>query len=70
MKAIICAAGEGKRLMPNTSNNPKCLLKVGGKTILEYMLDNLSKCGVKDVIIVLGYKKDVVINKIGNKYKK
>ena len=69
MIAVICAAGEGKRLKPYTDNCPKCLIKIGEKTIIEYMLDNISKAGINNVIIVIGYKKNEVINKIGYKYK-
>ncbi|MEK6932610.1 MAG: phosphocholine cytidylyltransferase family protein [Nanoarchaeota archaeon] len=69
MKAIICAAGEGKRLRPYTKDNPKCLVKIGDKTIIEHMLDNISEHNISEVIIVVGYKKDSVINRLGNKYK-
>ena len=69
MHAIICAAGEGKRMRPHTENFPKALLKIGDKTIIEYMLDNLSACGVRDVVIVVGYKADTVREKIGSYYR-
>ena len=69
MKAIICTAGEGKRLRPLTKDRPKSLIKVGDKTILEYMLDNISECGIKEVILIVGYNADVVRDKIGEKYK-
>ncbi len=69
MKAIICAAGEGKRLRPHTNEYPKVLLPIGEKTIIEHMLDNFSLCGITDVIIVVGYKEDVVRKKLGEKYK-
>ena len=41
MKSVILAAGVSARLRPLTDNTPKCLLKIGGKTILERTLDNL-----------------------------
>ena len=69
MKAIICAAGEGKRLRPYTNDYPKCLLKIGDVTLIEHLLNHLSEVGVYDVTIVLGYKKETVINRIGNEYK-
>lgn len=56
MKAIIIAAGLGNRLMPITDNKPKCLLEVGGKTILQRTLDVLKECGVEDIAVVRGYK--------------
>ena len=55
LKAIILAAGVGSRIRPLTDNCPKCLLKVGGITILERMITNLLNCGIGEVIIVLGY---------------
>ncbi|MBI5401590.1 phosphocholine cytidylyltransferase family protein [Candidatus Wolfebacteria bacterium] len=67
--AVICAAGQGKRLGSLAADIPKTLLKVGEKTILEYLLDNFSDCGLLDVIIVVGYKGDKIEQKIGNKYK-
>lgn len=55
LKAIILAAGVGSRIRPLTDNCPKCLLKVGGVTILERMITNIRECGIDEVIIVLGY---------------
>ncbi len=60
MKAIILAAGMGSRIRPLTDNCPKCLLKVGGKTILEMMLSHIQSCGINEVIFVLGYLQDQV----------
>lgn len=56
MKAIILAAGNGKRLYPYTKNIPKCLLNVGGKTILENQIDHIKSCGIDEVVIVVGYR--------------
>lgn len=60
MKAIIVAAGPGNRLLPLTEDRPKCMLEVGGKTILQRMLIALRESGVTDIVIVKGYKKDVI----------
>lgn len=60
MKAIILAAGMGSRIRPMTDNCPKCLLKVGGKTILEMMLSHIQRCGINEVVFVLGYLQDQV----------
>ena len=68
-QAVICAAGEGSRLRPLTDHCPKPLIKVGNKTILEYQLDNISALGIKEVIIVVGYKAETIIKKIGDQYK-
>jgi choline kinase len=60
MKAVILAAGVGSRIRPMTDNCPKCLLKVGGVTILERMLSNIKACGITDVILVLGYLQEQI----------
>ena len=54
MKAIILAGGQAKRLRPLTRNRPKCLLKVRGKTILDYQIEALLKNGLREFIIVSG----------------
>jgi len=53
--AVILAAGGGTRLRPLTDNRPKCLLEVGGRTLLDYQLDALAANGVRDVLIVTGF---------------
>lgn len=60
MKAIILAAGMGSRIRPMTDNCPKCLLKVGGKTILEMMLSHIQSCGINEAVFVLGYLQDQI----------
>ena len=55
LKAIILAAGIGSRIRPLTDDCPKCLLKVGGVTILERMIANIQACGINEFIFVLGY---------------
>lgn len=59
-KAIIIAAGRGNRLMPLTDGKPKCLLEVGAKTILERQLEVLRGRGITDIIVVRGYKKELI----------
>lgn len=60
MKAIIVAAGPGSRLMPLTVEKPKCLLEIGGKTILHRMLESLRKNDIDDIVIVRGHKKEAI----------
>lgn len=69
MRAIITAAGQGKRLLPYTKDRPKSLVNLGGKPIIEYTLDNLSACGIKEVVIVIGYCAEKYKEIIGAKYK-
>lgn len=58
MKAIILAAGQGSRLLPLTADRPKCLVPVGGRTILEHQLASLREAGIGDVTVVGGYRFD------------
>jgi choline kinase len=55
MKTVILAAGAGSRLKPLTDHIPKCLLKVGGKCILEMTIENLLAINNSEIIIVTGY---------------
>lgn len=60
MQAIILAAGLAKRLRPLTDSTPKCLLKAGGKTILEMTLNNVLKNGINEFIMVTGYRENMI----------
>ena len=62
MKAVILAAGEGRRLRPFTETMPKVMLPVANKPILEHVLDALKNTGVDEVILVVGYKKEVIMD--------
>ncbi len=55
MRGIILAAGVASRLRPLTDHTPKCLLKIGEKTILGHTLDNLRRAGITDIVMVTGY---------------
>ncbi len=58
MRAIILAAGEGKRLRAYTKDRPKCLVKLGAKPLLAYQYDALRAAGVSDISVVTGYRAD------------
>ena len=58
MKAFILAAGRGRRLWPHTADCPKCLLDVGGMTLLERQLFQLKDAGIKEIIVVGGFRMD------------
>lgn len=60
MKAIILAAGEGKRLRPLTDNVPKCMVKLFNKTILDHQISVFHKCGINDLVIVTGYRSESI----------
>ncbi len=66
MKAVILAAGEGKRLRPFTETMPKVMLPVANKPILEYVFDAVKNCGIDEIIVVVGYKKEVIMEYFKN----
>jgi Predicted sugar nucleotidyltransferases len=68
MKAFILAAGVSRRLYPHTYNTPKCLLEVGGKPIIHYQLEALSDLGVKDISIVIGYHREILIQHLKDNF--
>jgi L-glutamine-phosphate cytidylyltransferase len=66
MKAIILAAGVGKRLWPVTQHHPKCLIHLGGATLIARYLESLAAVGVRRAVIVVGYKKDMIQTAVGS----
>jgi len=69
MKAVILAAGKGGRLEPFTKNTPKCLVKVRGRPIIDYLLEGLAEAGIDDIAIVVGYLADKIKNHFRGKYR-
>ncbi len=59
-QALILAAGRGTRLGPHTDDRPKCLTPVGERTILEHQLRGLESVGVSGIVIVTGFRHDVL----------
>ncbi len=68
MKAVILAAGVSRRLYPLTYDIPKCLIKVGEKPIINHQLDSLKNAGINDIIIVVGYHRERLIDHINTNY--
>lgn len=68
MKAVILAAGVASRLRPLTNTTPKCLLKVGNKSILEKTVDNLIANNIKEIIVVTGYLQEMIKGFLVNNY--
>jgi len=66
LKAVILAAGEGKRLRPFTLARPKVMLPIGNRPILEFVVDALVSNGVKDIVLVVGYKKERIMSYFGD----
>jgi len=59
-RAIVLAAGYEPRLMPHIADRPKAMLEIRGRTILERQLDTLGAFGIRDVVVVRGYKKEEI----------
>jgi glucose-1-phosphate thymidylyltransferase len=64
-QAVILAAGEGQRLRPFTSSKPKVMIPIANKPILRYVVEAVAKNGIRKLIIVVGYRKDQVIDYFG-----
>ncbi len=60
MKAVILAAGVGKRLWEVTQHRPKCLIEIGGRTLLHRYLASLRSVGIHQADIVVGYKQEMI----------
>lgn len=60
MKAIILSAGQGRRLLPLTASRPKCLIELGGRSLLEWQLISLARGGVREAVVVVGYGAEQV----------
>ena len=60
MKAVIPLAGKGTRLRPHTHLIPKPLIRVAGKPVLDYILDDLVEAGVSEVVFIVGHLQDAV----------
>ncbi len=65
-QAVILAGGKGERLKPFTIKNPKLLLPVNGKPFIDHLVQLLEENGIKEIIILSGYRSDKVEKHIGN----
>ena len=63
---MILAAGKGKRMWPLTDNTPKPLLPLGGTTIIQRQIEELTKIGVKEIHVLIGYQMKEISNHLGN----
>ncbi|WP_394739524.1 UTP--glucose-1-phosphate uridylyltransferase AglF [Natronococcus roseus] len=68
MQAVVLAAGEGTRLRPLTEDKPKALVEIDGKPLVEDVFDNLLGIGVTELVVVVGYQKEQLIERYGDAY--
>ncbi|MFW3146609.1 MAG: sugar phosphate nucleotidyltransferase [Thermoplasmatota archaeon] len=66
LKAVVLAAGEGRRLRPLTGTMGKGMLPVAKKPILSYVVEALADVNVRDIVMVVGYQKEKVMNHFGD----
>lgn len=66
MQAVIMAGGKGSRLRPLTNGIPKPLVKIIDKPVMEYVLLNLRRAGVRDIAVTVGYLKELIMDYFGD----
>lgn len=69
MKALVLAGGRGNRLDELSANRNKCMVKVSGRHVIEFSLDNAVQTDVDEIVIVVGYRAEEIINTFGTSYK-
>ena len=68
IRAIVPAAGKGTRLQKVSGDIPKAMFTVGNRPMLEYVLENISFIEPRDTYIVVGYGKDKIMDRFGDRY--
>ena len=68
-KALVLAAGRGKRLSEFTEDVNKAMLTFGNRHLIEYSLDNAVSLGVQEIVIVVGYQADQIRSTFGDSYR-
>jgi glucose-1-phosphate thymidylyltransferase len=65
-QAVILAAGEGQRLRPFTVNRPKAMISIADKPILQFIIESLASNGIRNIVLVVGYRKEQVYDYLGS----
>ena len=68
MKAVILAAGIASRLRPLTNHTPKCLLEIGGKSLLERAIQGLLTNNIREIVLVTGYLQEQIVSFVQKKF--
>lgn len=69
MQALILAAGKGKRLADLTKDKTKCMVEVNGKKLIDHCLETITNFELNKIVLVIGYKGDLVKEYLGHSYK-
>jgi glucose-1-phosphate thymidylyltransferase len=69
MKAVVLAAGKGTRLRPLTDDKPKVLVEVADRPLLDHVFDQLVDLGVSELVVVVGYRKEQIIERYEDAYR-
>jgi dTDP-glucose pyrophosphorylase len=65
VKALVLAAGRGSRLGDETAEQNKCMMRLFDKPLVQYSLENAARAGVSEIVVVVGYRAEDVINAFG-----
>ncbi|ESS04761.1 MAG: dTDP-glucose pyrophosphorylase, partial [uncultured archaeon A07HR67] len=68
MKAVVLAAGKGTRLRPLTDDKPKGMVEVAEKPLITHCFDQLIDLGADELVVVVGYMKEQIIDHYGDAY--
>jgi choline kinase len=66
-RAVLLAAGRGKRLLPHTLDRPKCMVPVNGRPIVDGLIDALAGLGIEELVVVIGYRGDALRDHLGGR---
>ncbi|MXR53006.1 NTP transferase domain-containing protein [Halovenus sp. WSH3] len=69
MQAVVLAAGKGTRLRPLTDDKPKAMVTVDDKPLVEHCFDQLIELGAAELIVVVGYERDQIVEYFGDSYR-
>ena len=69
MKALVLAGGRGRRLEGHSAERNKCMLEFAGRPLIEHSLDHCVRMGLDEIVIVVGYLAEQVINHVGISYR-
>lgn len=70
MRVLILAGGRGQRLSSISDGKNKCMITIRNKPLIEYSLDCISKLeSISEIVIVVGYRAEEIINRYGNQYR-